>query len=110
MSIIKPYPPEKKKNAINLLSQSLKKDGNPNFSEVSRQTNIHSDTLKRWWMQHLLEHQTKVRSQLERTITTALERIQQLSQETQNLKELAPVVKMLSEISQEISSETEGEW
>jgi len=94
-----PYSLQERQNAIGLLAESVK-DGKPAFSQVSKKTDISVPTLKRWWIKYQLERQRELKTKLEEAITSILKRIENLAQETNNLKELAPVVKMLSELLQ----------
>jgi len=94
------YEPEKRNAAIAALEKSAK-SGLPNFNAVSKETGISWITLQRWWLKHQLERQQELKIQFECAITKILGRIEKLAEETNNLKELAPVVKMLSELLQQ---------
>jgi len=105
------YKPEKKQEALELM-QRLANKGKMNFSEARKATGISVTTLKKWWMEFQLEKQQELKTRLETAITTILNRMEKLAQETNNLKELAPVVKMLSELLQQFTEETGAteEW
>ena len=93
----KPYSAKRREEALRLLEESAG-GGAPKFSAVARKTGITTSTLKRWWIKYQLERQEQLKTRLEEAISSILARIQNLAQETKNLKELAPVVKMLSEL------------
>jgi len=101
---MKRYSKEYKQKALQLLERNYKGD-KPDFSAVSSELGVHSDTLKRWWADYKLAQSKKLRDRIEEAISSMLARIKQLSEESENLSELAPVVKMLSEILQQIEQE-----
>lgn len=103
-----PYSPDERRRALDELLSSAK-GGKPAFCSVARRTGISVSTLKRWWINHQLERQRELRAQFEGAIAAILHRMQKLAQQTNNLKELAPVVKMLSELLQRFEGESEGE-
>lgn len=103
----KPYSSQQRENALRMLEQTAGGKGSPQFTAVSRKTGISVGTLKRWWIKYQLDRQKQLRTKLEEAISSILARIENLAQETHNLKELAPVVKMLSELLQQFS---EGEF
>ena len=107
----KAHEPEKRRAAIEALEKSAK-NGMPNFNAVAQKTGISWLTLQRWWLKHSLERQQELRTQFECAITKILSRIEKLAEETNNLKELAPVVKMLSELLQQFGEEgvLAGDW
>ena len=100
------YSIDKRRRAIELLMKNSV-GGKPKFTKVSHETKISVPTLKRWWIKHQLDRQQEMRSKLEEAITSILKRIEKLAQETNNLKELAPVVKMLSELLQQFGEDNE---
>ncbi|MCD6594248.1 hypothetical protein J7L68_01045 [bacterium] len=101
-----PYSIKKRQDAIDLLEKNSV-NGKPNFSKVVRETKITAPTLKRWWTKYQLNRQVELKTKLEEAITSILQRIESLAQETNNLKELAPIVKMLSELLQQVGEDTE---
>ena len=111
MPFPKAHPIEKRRSALRELEKTLK-DGKPTFSAVSRDTGISKGTLKRWWIQHQLEQHEQLKTRLEKAISTILKRMEKLAEETNNLKELAPVAKMLSELLHQFGDDTDDaqEW
>jgi len=103
-NIFEPYSTEKRLQAMKFLDKSIT-NGKPNYLKVAKETGITKPTLKRWWTKHQLERQKELKIRLEEAIASILERIEKLAQETNNLKELAPVVKMLSELFQQFDEE-----
>jgi len=103
----KVYSLQERESALRMLEQTAGERGTPQFTAVSRKTGISVGTLKRWWIKYQLDRQKQLRTKLEEAISSILARIENLAQETNNLKELAPVVKMLSELLQQFS---EGEF
>ena len=104
-------PIDKRRNALDELVKSIK-NGKPAFAAVSRKTGISKSTLKRWWIHYQLEQHEQLKTKLEKAITTILERMEKLAEETNNLKELAPVAKMLSELLHQFgeNEEENEEW
>ena len=100
----KPYSITKKREALKILEKSAF-NGKVNFSATAKETGISISTLKLWWTNFQLEKQQELKTQLECAITTILGRMKKLAEETNNLKELAPVVKMLSELLQQVGDE-----
>ncbi len=103
----KPYSSQERENALRMLEQTAGDKGSPQFVAVSRKTGISVGTLKRWWIKYQLDRQKQLKTKLEDAISSILARIENLAQETNNLKELAPVVKILSELLQQFG---EGEF
>ncbi len=108
MPFPKPYSAEKRHRAIEELAKTSK-NGTPAFSAVSRDTGIGKNTLKKWWIKYQLERHEELKTRLEKAISTILQRMEKLAEETNNLKELAPVAKMLSELLHQFGDESEDE-
>ena len=111
MAFPKPHDPDTRRKAIDALINS-EENGKPKYTEIARETGISISTLKSWWIKYQLKRHRELKTQFECAITTILKRIKNLAEETNNLKELAPVVKMLSELLQQFGDESDesGEW
>lgn len=111
MGFPKAHDLEKRQSAIKALEKSAV-NGTPKYSAVARQTGISKYTLKNWWIKYQLERHQELKAHFECAIATILRRIKKLAEETNNLKELAPVVKMLSELLQQFGEEADNvaEW
>ena len=108
LEYFKPHDAQKKGNALKLLENSVK-DGKPCFSRIAKQTGISLSTLERWWFRNQLELNGEMKSRFQSAIVAILNRIEKLSEETNNLKELAPVVKMLSELLHQVKDGEESD-
>ncbi len=100
----KKYSKENKEEALKWLDRNLL-NGKPDYRTATKKLGISVDTLKRWWLEYKLKQSDALKAKLEEAISSILARIKMLSNESSKISELAPVVKMLSEILQQIEQD-----
>ncbi len=110
MPVPVPYSSTIRAEALKKLA-TIRKNDAPDFSAVATETGISVGTLKKWWCAHVIEKTQSLASSVDKAIGAVIERIEAITADSTNLKELDPVLKTLADVRDKLSgSETENTW